>query len=835
MRSLRPHHVVFHARYPLRLSRSNGEWARRNPLVFTIRAALLGSLALTVVSAPMVPAHAADATASIAAERQFNIPAGSLSRAIDQFGTEAGLQISVEPALTENLTSKGLKGLYSVQSGLNVLLAGTGLVALHRGGDQYVLGKASARSGGGPESVAMLEPIMVTSRADRLPETYAGGQVARGGRVGMLGDQDFMDTPFSTTAYTERYIRDQQATDIGSVIGASDASVYVAQKRGVQESFLLRGFSVGGLNDVYFNGLAGMAPLMRGSTEMAERIEVQKGPAATLNGMMPDGSVGGSINLVAKRAGDEPLTRLTGTYESDSVFGLHADVGRRFGERKQFGIRFNGVIRDGDTAVDDQQHKMALGALALDWRGERVRLSADIYRQRERLDGINYFGISTIANEVTQLPKAFDGSTNLAPPWSFNINTTTAAMARAEWDLTDAVTAYAAYGRREGSYDTLVTSSSLLNDAGDIRTSINRQYYHQIVHSGEAGVNSTFATGPIDHAWSLAATAYEAEYGANAERAMGQMSNIYSLDYGPMPNFDAFSTATPPMLLRTKLNSVALADRMSFLGDRIQLTLGVRHQSVKSTPLTAYAKALASDYDKSVVSPTVALLFKPLEHLSVYGSYIQGLSQGGTAPATAVNAYEPLPPFKTKQYELGVKYDWGRFAATAALFQITRPSAYTDPATNIYAASGEQRNRGVEVNVFGEVSRGLRLLGGVSYTEATLRNQLNGMNNGNQATGTPKFIGRLGAEYDLPALQGMTLTGHVNHIGKRYVTADNRLSAPSYATLDVGARYLTRIGGKPVTLRAEVTNLTNKGYWTGTLGSGLGAPRTFMLSTTVDF
>ncbi len=51
-----------------------------------------------------------------------------------------------------------------------------------------------------------LSPIVVTASADAsaagVQPPYAGGQVARGGRVGIFGSQDIMDTPFSITNYT---------------------------------------------------------------------------------------------------------------------------------------------------------------------------------------------------------------------------------------------------------------------------------------------------------------------------------------------------------------------------------------------------------------------------------------------------------------------------------------------------------------------------------------------------------------------------------------------------------------------------------------------------------
>lgn len=58
------------------------------------------------------------------------------------------------------------------------------------------------------------------SAADPLPPVYAGGQVATGGRVGLLGNKDFMETPFSTVSYTDTYIQDLQARDITDVIAA---------------------------------------------------------------------------------------------------------------------------------------------------------------------------------------------------------------------------------------------------------------------------------------------------------------------------------------------------------------------------------------------------------------------------------------------------------------------------------------------------------------------------------------------------------------------------------------------------------------------------------------
>ena len=90
--------------------------------------------------------------------------------------------------------------------------------------------------------------VVVRASADAsaqgLPAAYAGGQVARGGRMGLLGNVDIMDTPFNTTNYTQAIIADQQARSVADVV-QNDPSVRVARGFGnYQELYVIRGFAV---------------------------------------------------------------------------------------------------------------------------------------------------------------------------------------------------------------------------------------------------------------------------------------------------------------------------------------------------------------------------------------------------------------------------------------------------------------------------------------------------------------------------------------------------------------------------------------------------------------
>lgn len=685
------------------------------------------------------------------------------------------------------------------------------------------------------EDVLALPAISVHRADTAVTDAYAGGQIASGGRVGLLGDKGFMETPFNTIGYTEKFIADQQALDITGVIAATDPTVFSSGVPGQNlESFSIRGFR-SAIGDVTLNGLPGVAPYYRSSPEIFERIDVLKGPSALLYGMPPNGSVGGAVNLVTKRADDEPLTRITTSYLSDSQLGGHVDIGRRFGDQKQFGVRFNGVIRDGESAIPEQDTATELAALGLDWRGERARVSADLYVNHERIDAPTR-GL-TLAPGLT-LPAVPDSKTLLNPDWAFNDTNDKGAMVRGELDINDSLTAFAAVGARTTDFDSLSASvTEVTNAAGDYRTNLGDVSDEVDTTSAEIGLRGTFATGGVGHEMTLQATRFVKDYALFGRRAVladDWITNIYNPIWGPA---DAVFGPPPIITQDTTLTSYALADTLSFAQDKVQLTLGMRHQTVEQDTFLSFNGSLMSSYDQSATTPAVALLVKATDNLSLYANYIEGLSQGDTAPASAVNAGEAFAPYKTQQTELGLKLDLGSFAHTVSLFEITRPSSFTDPITSVFSSGGEQRNRGVEWGFFGTPVDNIRLTGGLAYIEPEITRSSNSTEVGKQATGVPELQGKLGVEWDLPSVQGLTLTSNVSAASNQYINTDNTLSVPGRAIYDLGARYVTQAAGQPLTLRLSVKNLTDKEYWAMPHYTNLaiGAPRTVQLSATMDF
>lgn len=703
---------------------------------------------------------------------------------------------------------------------------------------QAVSAQEAGTSGGvtAPRPAAPTLPqvtVSASAEPDQVPPQYAGGQVARGGRLGMLGDTTIMKAPFNLTSYTAELIQNQQSATVAEAL-SKDPSVRATGLAGANiDTFYIRGFPINESNsgEIAFNGLYGIAPSYRVFTDYAERVEVLKGPAALLYGMSPNSGVGGVINIVPKRAGDD-LTRFTATYASDTQFGGHVDVARRFGEDREWGIRANGSYYNGDTTADNQSRKAPVGALALDYRGKQLRASLDVLAQEERIDAP---GRPLMISPGLAVPGAPDGRRNITQPWEYSKGREEAVLFHAEYDVNDSLTAFASAGGGWSRVDRVFGTTPIITNAqGD--TLSTPTFYKFKVDRGtfDGGLRARFATGAVKHALTLQASAYTERFDRAFTSGTPVASNIYDPVMQTAQNLQAPSTV--PRLTATDLSGVALSDTMSLLDERVLLTLGLRQQRVRTRNYNQATGAVSTYYDESATTPMVGLVVQPTQHWSVYANYIQGLSRGDVAPPTASNAGEAFAPYKANQYEIGTKFDFGRFTTTLAAFQIAKPTGQLD--NNVFSVNGEQRNRGLEFNVFGEVVPRVRLLGGVTLIDSEITRSPTAASVGKTAIGVPDLQANLGAEWDLPWVPGLTLTGAMLYTGRQYVNQANTASLPAWTRFDVGARYTTRIGGKATTFRANVLNVFDRDYWAGVTswgGFSLAAPRTVLLSATVDF
>ncbi|WP_407521652.1 TonB-dependent siderophore receptor [Methylobacterium oryzisoli] len=820
----------------------------------TARAQLDGTGAGIPAAAQAEPATAADGTVAL------SIPNGLLEPALVSFTEQAKVKLVYATDMTGSLTTPGVEGEFAPLEALGRILEGTGLTFRRvspstitlvnpryvqlggASGDTVALGEVVVQGQPGGRPAGLPPP---TGTVGQPPVPYAGGQVATGARIGLLGNRSVLTTPFNVTSYTEKLIQDQQARSLADVV-LNDPSVRNdAPPFSERDSFFIRGFSVVNL-DVGFDGLFYLANPRRVFTEGIERVEILKGPTALLSG--GTGRVGGTINLIPKRAYDVPLTRLTTTYLSDSQIWTHADVGRRFGANNEWGIRANGSYRNGFTPLDKNAIEVGVATLGLDYRGERLRASLDLVHNTQNITAPTSL-FNAVAPNIP-VPRAPNNRLNTASSLEYIDSRYNMAAGRVEYDVLPDTTVYAAGGVSRYNEDFLTSSYRVTSVTGQATNTLAIQPQEIQGMTGEVGLRTKFQTGFLGHYLTVSAVE------ANNRNYRGGFvppvlpvfqTNIYDPVYLPRGSVNTSllpRSNSRPLFAELSARSVGIADTLSLGEDRFLLTLGGRFQEIDQQ---SYATApgptlgnLAANYQRGRFSPAIAAVFRATDQLSFYGNYIEALEPTPTAPVVAINANEVFPPAVSRQKEFGAKYDFGTVAVTASLFEIEQPNAFTDPATRRFSVSGLQRNRGLELSVFGEPVPGVRLLGGVTFLDGRLVNTAGRQFDGNVAPGVPDVALNLYGEVDMPPwlAPGLTLTGRAIYTSSQFYNQANTQSVPDWTRFDAGLRYTFEgASGKPVTIRAIVENVFDNSYWASAARGFLavGAPRTVIVSATVDF
>lgn len=267
---------------------------------------------------------------------------------------------------------------------------------------------------------------------------------------------------------------------------------------------------------------------------------------------------------------------------------------------------------------------------------------------------------------------------------------------------------------------------------------------------------------------------------------------------------------------------------------------------LNTTNYSSRGTVTSADSRSAALSPTASLIYTPTRQLTTYFTFADSLQQGDTATADARNANTILAPYRSRQYEVGAKYALSdALLVTLDGFRITRPLAFTNPATQIFEVQGTQRNYGIELFASGAVSPELSVLGGVTWLDPRLTGTGNVLTTNTLVVGVPHWRTAIAADYHPLTVPGLALTGALQYVTRRAATNYNNSFAAAYVTLDLGVRYSTRALGAPMTFRFQVLNVSDTHYWAsiapGNINGGtgadtayLGSPRTFQLSMEVD-
>ena len=676
--------------------------------------------------------------------------------------------------------------------------------------------------------------------------------------LGVLGKANAFTAPITVVNYDEQALNNTEARTLVDAVAKKDASVWqFGGESNTLTGLYFRGYQLDA-RQFSVNGLAGMYGTQGTASVQVGSAQLIKGASTAVNGMDPEGAVSGSVNIETKKAADEGNRKIgLGWFSNNRAQGTF-DLGQRFGENKEFGVRANGKLRHGDTPRHGYSEDNKEFALNADYRGEKVRVAFDsIYAKRKTNGG--RARMQDIQNANGRLFNAPEGKVNLAPSWQAQNTRGQTNMLTFEWDAFENAQITGGIGYNNARYygnfaSPTVTDSGLTYNSG--RARLTDQRFKTL--SMNLTARGEFETGPVSHNWSTAfdridrkRTTYQ---GARQTRSsvidpsLDIPTQLAKLD----SNLGSAWNTTPSLDTVIKVNSLAVSDTLGFADNKYRLTLGGRFQAVEQKNKLNGRKADANRF-----SPMLMAAWVPQPDLVVYGNYMEDLEPSDIR--TDDDGHVTMAdPRVSRQFEVGVRKNWGDFVTTLNAFQIKRPGYWRGNTTSgtdfaarknaglAYSGSeqGIERSRGIEFNTYANLlNKTLRPTFGLMYLQSTVKDYPNfadNLVNGVQVA-NPRVIAKAGVEWDTPFAKGLTLNGNVSYFGKSYQDTQKQYAFPSYTLVDVGARYKTKLGKNTLTVSSSVENLFNKNYWQVQRGqydrsfAVVGMPRTYWLKAELDF
>lgn len=806
-----------------------------HPLTRAVQLALLGML----VTGPAVHAQPAQPSSAAAhAVRQYDIPAGPLGQTVSRFASAAGVAISFDASSMGDATSPGVKGSYTVEQGFARLLQGSGMEAVQTGDGNYVLRKAPVS---GDAQEATLPAVQVSSSIDA--GATAGGFLSKAKpSIGPWEGRSLQDTPYSVSVMTSEQAENTIARDFDQLYKMNPV-VQVSAPATIfgYPSVVIRGFghSAGIVDGVrlssYSYGL---------STEETERVEVMNGLSGFLYGA---GNVGGVANYVLKRPTYDRLANVTvGNYGGQQWFS-HVDLGNRIDDEGKFAYRFNAVYSDGETAKDDQHMNKWLISGALDFNVTDDLLlqleAAHTYWKLDRVDtrfysaGLDYW------------PDAFDVSKTYMPGWTYNETESDRIGANVRYRINDALTLRSAYLHKKDRREFIILYPIYSNTGWSMYAPGKTAPYDTISQGAYTYLDAAFKTGDVSHKLTFGGSwdtykedkhvnsyvsgtdsngaPYQTPTNLTTEQLLNLASPNFGSDYGP--RYKATQATN---------RNVMLGDDITFT-DQLSALVGVNYATLE-TRTYATSGQLSSGYEDSALTPTVSLIYKPVERLTTYVSYMESLEAGSIVPndpALYTNPGTVLDAMVSKQYEIGAKYALSPdLLLSSALFRIEKANNYNETGSDgriTVNQDGLQVHQGLELTLAGRLTKRLNVSAGATVMDLGIEKATNPALEGKKPVGSSPVLIKTSLQYAVPGVDGLVLSGGAYYSGKKYQDSANLKKIDGYTVFDLGASYRTQLAGRNTVFNLYVSNLTNEDYWSSS--NQLGLPRSIALSVKTEF
>ena len=702
--------------------------------------------------------------------------------------------------------------------------------------------EAAAQTPAGSNQPAAVAPtvnlgtIPVTASALNPDGSTAasGGMYVPSPSFGPFGATPDKDIPFSTFSIPQQVLQNQQVHTTAEALKNDPSTIALAPSVNF-EAYTIRGFSV---NQNYIrqdglNVLSGFFP----AVEDYDRVDVLRGATSVLYGFA---APAGIVNYHSKMPLDTPLTQVGVGYISRGQVNESLDISRRFGEDDEFGVRLNLYQDNGALPVSRTSQDQSLQSISLDWKpNPDTRVWTRFEHTSLRLSGIASGFL--LAPGLVSLPKLPPPTTYVWQPWYYQFTNGGIAESGVDWSH-DGWEAHLALGYSEvglrGISEDEGTPATDLQQDGSFAVRAKSEKFTWDSLAGTASVSRVVSIGPVQQTFSANYTGsriYE-RFGLAASPVIGPSSILSPIYYPPIVLPLPSSSGQQDL----RLNSIVLSDRIDY--GMFTILAGTVY-STYSNSSNSIPELSGSNLYQNRFTPLVTALIKPTSRLTGYFSYISALQPGSTAPVTAVNANQTLPPFVGDQYETGVKYQVTKgLELNGDVFKISQQNAVLGP-DNVYSANGSQEVKGAEITYAGRLLPNLSIIGGGTLLDAQVHSSLTNLQNERRPFGVPTTRLTLYSEYGVPGIQGLTLLGGIYFTSSSIVQLTQlrsnsvvQVTSPGFVTVDVGAVYATKIGTTPITIRAYLENAFNRSYYQpNSVAPYLGSPITGKLSVTANF
>ena len=676
------------------------------------------------------------------------------------------------------------------------------------------------------------ETLTVTADPNTSAEATNGYQPLNTSTA-TLTNMPMLDIPQVVNTVSDQVLEDQHATTLDEALYNVSNVVQTNTLGGTQDAFVRRGFGANRDGSIMTNGLRTVLP--RSFNAATERVEVLKGPASTLYGILDPG---GLINVVTKRPERTFGGSLSATSSSFGGGTGQVDVtGPIDGTRLAY--RLTGEYQDEDYWRNFGNERSTFIAPSLTWFGDDATVTV-LYSHR---DYKTPFDRGTIFDLNTKKAVDVDRKTRFDEPFNVTDGQSDLAQLNAEYRLNSQWTAKFDYSYSQDKYsDNQARVMAYDAKTGNLTRRVDAtQGSTQRMHSTRADLQ-----GNVDIAGFyneiLTGVSYE-NYDLLRTDMMRCKNvkgfNIYHPVYGKLNKCTTVSAADSDQTLKQESYSAYAQDAL-YLTDKWIAVAGMRYQYYTQYAGKGRPFNVNTDSRDEQWTPKLGLVYKLTPSVSLFANY----SQTFMPQSSIASDIGDLPPETSNAYEVGAKFDlFDGVTANIALFDIHKRNVLYNESVGgetIAKTAGRVRSQGVEVDLAGSLTENTNIIASYGYTDAKVLEDPDYA--GKPLPNVPRHTGSLFLTYDIHnAIAGNTLTigGGGHGVSRRSATNGADYYLPGYFVADAFAAYKMKLQ-YPVTLQVNVKNLFDKTYYTSSiatnnLGNQIGDPREVQFTVKMEF